>query len=311
MSSDKAGSELSPKTQVIGLGQACVDYLGRLDSYPPENGKAELAELHTQCGGPASTAMLTLARLGVQTAFLGSLSDDAFGVKILKNLQNNGVDVSALKITPGYTSQFAFIAITGKGLKRTIYWRRGSVPHLKANQVDLLRFPQAEILHTDGLMIEASIEAARQAKQRGMTVVLDAGTMRKGSKELASLVDVLIASETFAAPLIGKAADPRTALYALQELGPGQVVVTLGAEGSIGLNQKETFYQEAFDVHPIDTTGAGDVYHGAYIFGLLQKWSMPRCMRFASAAAALKCRKVGAQAGIPDLDSINLLIPAD
>jgi ribokinase len=84
----------------------------------------------------------------------------------------------------------------------------------------------------------------------------------------------------------------------------------LGAEGSIGLNQNELVHQDAFDVQPVDTTGAGDVYHGAYIFGLIQKWEMPQCMRFASAAAALKCKEIGAQAGIPDLDSINALMNA-
>ncbi|MBL7205342.1 MAG: hypothetical protein ISS63_13605 [Desulfobacteraceae bacterium] len=137
---------------------------------------------------------------------------------------------------------------------------------------------------------------------------MDAGTMREGSKELASLVDILISSETFAEPLVGPEAVHETALYALRKLGPKQVVITLGSEGSIGLNDKGIFRQAAFPVNAVDTTGAGDVYHGGYIYGLLQGWEMSKCMRFASAAAALKCRKTGAQTGIPGLDAINNFI---
>jgi sulfofructose kinase len=215
------------------------------------------------------------------------------------------VDDSFLKITPGYTSQFAFIAITKGGGKRTIFWHRGSVPHLKAADVDLNPFPQAEILHMDGLMIEACQEAARQARGRGIKVVLDAGTMREGSLELASMVDVLIASERFTEPLLGKGAPPKEVLEYLRQLGPKEVVITRGQEGSMGLSGEEIIVQDAFRVEARDTTGAGDVYHGAYIYGLLKGWDMRGCMRFASAVAALKCREIGARKGIPRLEEVE------
>ena len=295
--------------QVIGLGQACVDYLGTLNAFPHEDEKAELTDLHIQCGGPASTALVTLSRFGVSTAFLGSISDDPFGVKIFNTLKNEKIGVSSLKITPGYTSQFAFIAITKETGKRTIFWHRGTVPHLLKRDVDIRQFPKARILHTDGLMVEASIEAARQAQSIGMTVVMDAGTMRDGSKELSKFVTILIASETFASPLVGRDAPHDIALHALRELGPEQVVITLGANGSIGLdNHGVIIRQKAFPVSAVDTTGAGDVYHGGYIYGLLQGWDMRDCMRFASAAAALKCTHVGAQNGIPNLKDIKKVI---
>jgi sulfofructose kinase len=295
--------------QVIGLGQACVDYLGTLNAFPHEDEKAEITDLHIQCGGPASTALVTLSRLGVSTAFLGSISDDPFGVKILNNLKNEKIVVSSLKITSGYTSQFAFIAITKETGKRTIFWHRGTVPPLLKRDVDIRQFPKARILHTDGLMVEASIEAARQAQSLGMTVVMDAGTMRDGSKELSKFVNILIASETFASPLVGQDATHDIALHALRELGPDQVVITLGASGSIGLDSQGVIVrQKAFPVSAVDTTGAGDVYHGGYLFGLLQGLDMCECMRFASATAALKCTRVGAQNGIPNLKNINRLL---
>lgn len=290
--------------QVIGLGQACLDYLGRLRFYPEEDDKCELIDLHIQCGGPASTSLVTLSRLGIKTSFLGSISDDTFGIEIIKGLKEEKVDSTYLKITPGYTSQFAFIAITESG-NRTIFWNRGSVPHLRAGDVNLGPFSKARILHVDGLMIEAAQEAARQARSMGLKVVMDAGTMRVGSKKLASLVDVLIASERFAGPLLGELSLPEKALEALGQLGPKEVIITLGSKGSIGLSNEEIIFQKAFPIVAVDTTGAGDVYHGAYIYGLLQGWDMQECMRFASATSAIKCREIGARKGIPYLEEIR------
>lgn len=296
------------KAAVVGLGQACVDYLGTLIAYPAEDTKAELDNLWVRCGGPASTALVTLSRLGIGTSFLGALSDDAFGATILRNLKEERVDVSLLKIIPGFTSQFAFIAITKSTGERTIFWHRGSVPHLKASDVDLAKFPNARILHLDGLMIEASLEAARQAKALGMIVILDGGTMRKGTRQLIKLVDILIASETFAGPVLQANASHESALRALRDLGPGQVVITRGTHGSIGLASDDVVRQSAFSIPAVDTTGAGDVYHGGYIYGLLQGWQMARCMRFAAAAAAIKCSQIGAQSGIPTLDHIRAFL---
>ena len=301
----KESTSIAENIQVIGLGQACLDFLGRLKVYPEEDGKCELLDLHIQCGGPASTALVTLSRLGIQTSFLGSISDDHFGSEIVKGLKEEKVDSTFLKITPGHTSQFAFIAITQAGASRTIFWHRGSVPHLRAADVDLTPFSKAKILHFDGLMIEACLEAARQATKRGLSVVMDAGTMRDGSRELVSLVDVLIASEGFAEPLVGRGASPEKALAALRQLGPKEVVITRGSKGTVGLSGEELLFQKAFSIDSVDTTGAGDVYHGAYIYGLLQGWNMPECMRFASATAALKCREIGARKGIPRLEEIK------
>ena len=294
--------------EVVGLGQACVDYLGRIPAYPREDGKIEITDLHTQCGGPASTALVTLSRLGIKTAFLGSVSDDPFGIEIQKGLKEEKVDATFLRVTPGHTSQFAFIAITKKDGARTIFWDRGSVPHLTSKDVDLSPFSHARVLHTDGLMLEASIKAAHQAKDMGMTTVMDASTLRQGYRDLVSLVDVLIASQGFGEALVGSGEPPEKALEALAECGPRKVIITLGANGSVGWHDGDIISQDAFSVEVLDTTGAGDVYHGAYIYGLLQGWNMSECMRFASAASALKCIEIGGRKGIPSLEKVNAFI---
>jgi sulfofructose kinase len=294
--------------QVIGLGQACVDYVGNAPAFPAEDEKVELDGLFTSCGGPAATAMVTLARLGVATSFLGSISDDPFGVRIVEGLKKEGIDTSCLKITPGYASQVAFIVLSGEDGKRTIFWKRASAPELSPADVPLARFPNARILHVDGLMIQACRAAAEEAKQRGMTVVMDAGTLREDTLELVPLVDILIGSESFATGLSESKGTLEKTLQKLREMGPRQAVFTLGAEGSIGCNADGMVRQKAFPVKSTDTTGAGDVYHGAYVYGLLEGWSMAECMTFASAAAALKCARGGGWHGIPDIKSIHDLI---
>jgi sulfofructose kinase len=294
----------SERIQVVGLGQACVDYVGHVSGYPAEDSKTELEGLFTSCGGPAATALVTLARSGIPTSFLGSISDDPFGVQIVDTLKKEAVDTSCLKITPGLTSQFAFIAVTRGEGRRTIFWRRSSAPELTPKEVSLDPFPDARILHLDGLMKDAGKAAALLARQRNMTVVMDAGTLREGSLDLVKQVDVLIASEAFGDSLVnGRSYE--TALKELRAMGPREAVITLGVNGSIGLGREGFIRQPAFPVAAKDTTGAGDVYHGAYIYGLLQAWDMARCMSFAAAAAALKCRHGGGWRGIPTVREIE------
>jgi ribokinase len=151
-------------------------------------------------------------------------------------------------------------------------------------------------------MVEASIEGAKQAKAMGLTVVMDAGTLREGYRELISMVDILIASERFGSALVGGDKTVDKALEALSHWGPKEVVITLGPKGSIGWSGGEMVSQKAFSVDAVDTTGAGDVYHGAYIYGLLKGWNMAECMRFASAASALKCLEIGGRKGIPTVE---------
>jgi ribokinase len=246
--------------------------------------------------------MVTLSRLGVQTSFIGAVGDDRFGSEIIRFLETEKVDISFLKSIPGCMSQLAFIAVTAAG-SRTIFWHRGTAPSPEPSEIDLSPFTCARVLHLDGLKIEASIAAAHQAKSMGITVVLDAGTFREGTDRLLPLVDILIASERFAVPLVGKASDAE-AIKTLASFGPAQVVITQGARGSAGSDGGEIIHQTAFDVKTVDTTGAGDVYHGAYIYRFLEGADIAGCMKFASAAAAYKCTVPGNLKGVPHLEQV-------
>ena len=288
---------------VVGLGQCALDIMGAAGEYPPLDAKCELSELVVQGGGPAATAMVALSRLGIHTAFIGAAGDDEFGLRIKTELMDEGVDVRRLIIVPGGLSQTAFIFIHEPTGARTIFWNRGKDGERELVDEDLELIESAELLHLDGLKVNASLKAAQTAHKAGVPVVMDAGALRPGYLEVASLVDYLIVSEKFMADF-HPGPDHEAGLVRLKDLGPGHVVVTLGDRGSLGFDGAEYHRQPAFEVKAVDTTGAGDVYHGGYIYGILSGWDMPACMRFASALAALKCRAVGGRTAIPGLDEV-------
>ncbi|MCK4535952.1 MAG: sugar kinase, partial [Desulfuromonadales bacterium] len=193
----------------------------------------------------------------------------------------------------------AFIVVDAAG-HRTIFWHRGSARPLADRQVDVSLIAAASVLHLDGLQVEASLAAAQIAREHGVVTVLDGGTFRDGTAELLPLIDHLVVSEKFARQVGGD--DLHDTLALLLQYGAKAVTITFGAQGSQTLLAGGScFNMPAFPVDAIDTTGCGDVFHGAYIYGLLKNWPIPETVRFAAACAALKTRALGGRTAIPTL----------
>jgi len=286
---------------VIGVGYSSVDYLGIVDKYPPPaDVKMPMSEFAKQGGGPVATALVALSRLGARTAFVGKMGDDEFGAFMKDQLGKEKVDTTKVVMEPGKSSQFAFIIVDQATGKRTILWSQSEVSPLKASEMDRKFITSGRMLHLDGLQMEAGLVAARWAKETGMTVILDGDTVRPGIDKLIELTDVLITSRDFAIQFTGEE-DPERGLRKMHSMGPRIVGTTLGADGCILLWEDNILRKSAFKVDAVDTTGAGDVYHGAFIYGLLQDWPMEKTAEFANAVAAMKCRKLGGRAGIPSL----------
>jgi ribokinase len=169
--------------------------------------------------------------------------------------------------------------------------------------VDEAYLTSGKMLHLDGIDHDAALWAARQAHAHGTPVCLDAGGPNPHLLDLLPYIDVLIAAEAFVEDIAGSD-DIETGARTLRDCGPGIVVTTRGNKGSYSLIGDQSFFTDPFMVDVVDTTGAGDVFHGAYIFGLLQDWDHRSIARFAGATAALKCRKLGGRAGIPTLDTV-------
>jgi Sugar kinases, ribokinase family len=295
---------------VVGLGQCCIDYLGTVKQYPDINEKEEVNNLTVQGGGPVATAMVTLSRLGASTAFIGKISDDSFGDLIKDGLISEHVNIDYIVVEKGKRSQFAFIVIEKDTGKRTVLWSRATVAPLRSDEINRGVINTSKVLLLDGLMKESSIAAAEYAGDAGVIIVVDAGSMREGALALVNLSDYFIASDDFIRQF-SSANDPKAAAIELLGFGAKTVIVTLGEKGSICVTPERFFYQPAFKVKAVDTTGCGDVFHGAFIFGLLQKWDLNETTRFASATAALKCREIGGRTAIPDLRDVEEFLESD
>lgn len=292
---------------VVGLGQCSWDLLGVVPHYPQVDRKAELQATLQQGGGPVATALVTLARLGVRTAFLGSVGDDAYGSLIRGELQAENVDCRHLRVAAGGTSQAAFIIVEASSGHRNIFWHRGERPAYHPQQEEFSAIAAARVLLLDGLELDAAVDAAAWARENGVATVLDGGTFREGTERLLPFIDHLVVSERFADHFAPK--DPERACRALSAWGAKCVVATCGSSGSLFCASGENpGAQAAFPVDAVDTTGCGDVFHGAYIYGLLQKWPLPRRVRFASACAAMKARQLGGRSGIPGLSEVNAFL---
>ena len=288
---------------VAGIGQCSWDYLAEVDSYPGADSKKEVLSWQEQGGGPVATALVALRRLGVECGFFGIVGDDGEGGKIRRSLVDEGVEVSSLLSRRGASSQAAFIAIErGKGT-RTIFWRRPSARALSPEELPGDFLEGCDFLLLDGLMAEVSVHAAKKARDASVPVMLDAGRVRQGMLEAASLSDYVVGSEEFAREL-GWNGDPESFRPKAEKLTPGVTTITLGQRGSVTYSGGEIIEVPAFEVDAVDSTGAGDVFHGGYVYGLLRGWKLSRTVRFASAMAALKCRKLGGRAGIPGLGEV-------
>jgi len=289
---------------IVGIGQCAWDMLAIVDRFPQADTKKEVLVWEEQGGGPVATALVALSRLGVPSRFYGVIGDDREGAAIRQSLIDEGVDVSGLIRRPNASSQIAFIAIEQSVGTRTIFWKRPTGNPLATKDLpsDFLR--DAGCLLLDGLMKDVSLFAAREARNAGIPVMLDAGRIREGMLDLARLSDYVVGSEEFAAEL-GWKDDPELFRQEIKRYGFGITTITLGARGSITFADGEVISCPAFPVETMDTTGAGDVFHGGYLYGLLQKWPLKDTIQFASAVAAMKCRKLGGRAGIPGLAEVR------
>lgn len=292
---------------VVGLGFATVDVLATVPRLPRPDEVYRVLGSSVQGGGPVATALVTLARLGGSVAYLGAVGGDDWGRFILEDFERNGVDASCVSVDPEGTSTLSIILVDGPTGARSILYDPGhTVPlELDAAAAGLVR--SARILHLDGWHIGAAIAAARIAREAGVTVSFDGGAGERWREvdELLPLVDELIVARQFARNVTGED-DPLLAGPALCcHTGAREVVITDGASGCWSWSGGAALYVPAYGVNVVDTTGAGDVYHGAYLYALLQGWPPEQRIKFASATAALKCTQPGGRQGIPTLQRVH------
>lgn len=297
--------------RVLGLGHCTLDYIGVVDRFVEPDFKKEFAQFSTQGGGAAATAMVTLSRWGVETAFIGKVGSDQRGDEIERTLAEEGVDTTAMVHQTGAVSQVSFIVVESSTGRKNTYLTGGTVEPLILDEIDVDSVLEGvDLLLCDSTHPEVELAMMKAAKEKGITVVLDASEMTPDIRETVAHSDYLVASERFASQFAG-VGELESLCHALLEKGPTVAIVTLGNEGSVAMSvhDRDLIRADAYDdVDVIDTTGAGDVYHGAIIHGVLQEWELRKIVRFANAAAGLSCTGIGGRSAIPTVEDILAVI---
>ena len=303
------------KPQIIGLGLATLDVLIRLKDMPTWEHGTRVSSFRFDGGGLVGTAMVAAARLGARVGFVGTAgSDDAAELK-LRSFVECGVDLSHLVRREGAEDQVVLVFVHAETGERTFagVWHDPRQP-IQVNELDREYITAADYLHIDGLIHhEATLQAVQWMKDAGKTVVMDGSKTTRpihdGHRKLIPYVDVLITGEGYARSLTG-IDDIWQAGRAVLELGPRIFVETVGERGSCTITKDEQFHTPAFEIDVVDTTGAGDVFHGAYIVAMIHGWEPRACAVFSTAVSALKCTVLGGRAGIPTFEQTLAFLKA-
>jgi sulfofructose kinase len=292
---------------IVGLGLATLDILIRLGDLPTWEHGAGCSAVGLDGGGPVGTACVAAARLGAHVGFIGTAGNDQLATLKVQSLQEDGVDLSRLARRNEPENQVVVVYVnqaTGERVFSGLH-SFGNEP-LQVEELDQAYITAASYLHLDGTHPEAAQQAAQWIHAAGKTVSLDCAKSDGRSiwgklQELVPYSDILICGSGF-----GRALTGHTGLWrageAMLSLGPQIVVQTEGKDGSYTLTAEERFHTPAFDVEVVDTTGAGDVFHGAYLVGLLRGWNLRMVAAFAAAVSAIKCTRLGGRKGIPTSD---------
>lgn len=295
---------------VLAVGVCTVDLIARVPVFPEPDGRMTMRDFSPVVGGNATIAAVALARLGARTGFAGWVGADLYGEQIRRSLHEDGVDTALLVTRDDEPTPTTVIISDEATCSRSIINHPVTGHARVAPTGAMLRAAeQARYVHLDHAAFPAvAAELLPRCRAAGVLSSFDAGVEVPDIEQFLPLLDIFVATRSQLAALTGEP-DPHRALALLRAAGPPVVAATLGDEGSIGLDAGGALVvSPAFRVEVADTTGAGDVFHGAFLFALAQGWDMARTLRFANAAAALSCRAIGGRTGCPTLAQVGALL---
>jgi sulfofructose kinase len=297
---------------VVGFGHNSIDFLTVVAEHPAPNSKQRLQRFARLPGGEIATAIATCAQLGWRTRYIGSFGDDDLGAIARESLTAIGVDISASRIVSGATNQFAVILVDARSGDRTVLWDRHPALTMTAADVAADVVTSGRVLIVDCADTAAAVHAAKLARDAGIPTVIDVEKVRPGIGELLQYIDAIIAAEPFPTSLTGHEDLGRALQTMGREFGAVVVTVTLGAKGSLTWSGGREIRTPAFPVDCVDTTGAGDVFRGGFAAGCLRLaergGELEDVLAFASAAAAINCRALGARGALPSSDEVDRLL---
>lgn len=287
-----------PEFDVVGVGLNATDTLLLLPQFPAYGGKVPFEEEVLSPGGQVASALATCARLGLRAKYIGTVGDDERGRVQMESLCEAGLNLEHVQVRTGCANQSAYILIDRTTGERTVLWRRPEALHLDPEEIAPQQITCARLLHIDGHDTAAVARAAEIARRASIPVTVDVDTIYPGFEHVLPNVDYLLASAEFPGRWTNER-DPFKALERIQnDYGMRCAGMTLGAFGALARMEGRFFYSPGFVVSCVDTTGAGDVFHGAFCYAVIERLGMEEALDFSNAMAALNCNALGARGGI-------------
>ena len=293
---------------VVGVGLNATDTLLVVSHFPAYGGKVPFIQEILSPGGQVASALVACARLGLRTKYIGTIGDDERGRIQMESLAGSGIDLAHVQRRQNCANQSAYIIIDQSTGERTVFWNRPECLAITPEEITPDQIACARLLHIDGHDTPAVARAASLAHAHGIPVTVDVDTIYPGFENVLPNVDYLIASSEFPGRWT-RIEDPFHALERLQnDYGMKVAAMTLGAHGALARVNGEFVYAPAFVINCIDTTGAGDVFHGAFCYAVLQDMPIDQALDFSNAMAALNCLGLGARGHIGGLEEVQRLM---
>ena len=289
---------------VIGIGWPCVDYAMHVQSMPKADSGSSVLGASWQGGGVVPTGLAAASRLGLRCALIGCVGDDLMGQFCRQDLIDHGIDVSHLQVMQDSTTDMAVVLSDDETQGRSILYRSGTLDWRKAGKIDLDFVRQAKYLFISGFN-DGIIEAAKAVREAGGKVLIDAsgGNLNRWAG-IVPYVDYLVGSSYLYRDSFSDDHYEEN-IRKVQAMGPEVAAFTFGSFGVRAADAREYVEVPAFKVDVVDTLGAGDVFHGAFFYGLVHGLPLRDTIRFASAVSAIKCTAPGGRAGIPREDTVK------
>ncbi|WP_213807838.1 PfkB family carbohydrate kinase [Granulicella sp. dw_53] len=296
------------KVDLVGVGLNATDTVIPLLEFPARGSKVEYRTANVLPGGQVATTVVACQNWGLKTRYVGKLGDDVAATLHREAFAHAGVEAQITTVSGGASAQ-SLILVDGGG-ERTVLCRRDERLILQPTDLKREWIENARALHVDGYDTAAATVAARWAREAGIPVIADLDELYPGVDDLLENIDYLIVSRDFPSRLMAEP-DMEKALQQMQRrYGCLLTAATLGPDGVVAWDGKEFHFNPAYRVPAVDTTGAGDIFHAGFIYGLLQGWPLDRQLDFACAAAALNCTAVGARGGIQSVEAIEDMMTA-
>ena len=291
---------------MLGVGLNATDTVIRLPRFPALDSKVEVTSSEVKAGGQVASAMVACRRWGLAARYVGKIGDDAAGQFQIEQMKREGVEAHWIT-APNCASQTAYILVDEPSGERTVLWKREPCVALQPGDLHREWILGARAMLVDGHDTTAATQAARWARDEGVPVVADFDNLYPGVEVLLQFVDFPITSKDFPERLTGEKSLLKSLPMIHSRFKCRLAGATIGRLGVIVWDGSRFVLCAGFRVSAVDTTGAGDVFHGAFLFGLVHEWKVKEILEFSCAAAALNCEALGARGGIQPVGKIQEL----